>query len=92
MIIKKYGEFPRTYAPDGGEVLEARLSVSDPWVRAVVTDVRRARDGALRIKFVWLATQAGCTAVQGAVGRVYWHPVEGPPLIRQIDGGRVVQS
>lgn len=91
MIIKQYGDLPRAYAPDIGEVLEARLSVSDPWVRAVVTDVRRARGGVLRIKFVWLATQVGCTAVRDAVGRVYWHPVDGPPLIRQIDGGRVAQ-
>lgn len=54
MIIKPYGDLPRLYAPDIGEVIMARRSVSDKYIRAAVLDARRNRDGLLRIKVQWL--------------------------------------
>jgi hypothetical protein len=89
VIIRAYGEFPRVYAPDIGEVLEIRLSGSNPWARAVVTRVIRRLHGVVRINFMWMETVAGCTAVAGEYSHVYYHP-DGPPLVRHVSGGRRV--
>lgn len=86
MIIKPYGDLPRTYAPDVGEVVHARLSPGRPFARAAVTSVSRRRGGVLRVNFVWLETQTGSTAVSGERSHVYIDPqTEDPPLIRQVD-------
>jgi hypothetical protein len=84
------------YAPDVGEVVLARRTPVDRWVKAVVLDGRRNRAGHLRIKLQWLGNddQAGygksgrpaAPIVRGELGWVVCR--EGAPLlIRQIDGG-----
>lgn len=96
MIFKPYGDLPRTYAPDIGEVVEARRSVTARWVRAVVTGVRRLRDGQLKIRVQWIEsdpdaggadpTRPIVPIVAGDVGYMMADG-DGPPLIRQIDRG-----
>lgn len=54
MIIKQYAGLPITYAPDIGEVLLARRTGVDKFVRAVVLDARRNRAGNVRVKVQWL--------------------------------------
>jgi hypothetical protein len=54
MIIRAYGKHPVTYAPDVGEVIWARRTPADKWVRAVVLHGKRNRAGDLRIKVEWL--------------------------------------
>lgn len=82
MIIRKYGEFPAVYTADIGEVVLARLSVGDPWGRAVVVRVMRRREGALRLTVVWLdgprkGARLPVLQVQG-----------GPELVRRVPRGR----
>lgn len=94
-MIKKYGEFPPVYAPSAGEVLLARRSASDKWVRAVVLDARRNRAGGVRIKLQWLESDPN--ALCGAPGReapleagnVGWVVARDgmPPLIKYISEG-----
>jgi C-terminal processing protease CtpA/Prc len=92
MIIRAYDGLPRTYAPDIGEVVEARRTVAEGFVRAVVLDVRRTRGGGLRVKVQWLGNDplAGVTVrapiEAGTVGWVVTKPdMSGSPLIMQID-------
>lgn len=87
MIIRPYGNLPRTYAADVGEVVRARLSISNPYTRAVITNVSRRRNGSVRYDFVWLDTQESSSAVAGERSHVY-ATMSGPPLIEQIDNGR----
>lgn len=54
MIIRKYGDLPMVLAPDIGEVITARRSVMDPWLRAVVTYVRRQSNGLIKLSVYWL--------------------------------------
>lgn len=107
MIIKPYGDLPRTYAPDVGEVVEARRTGKDRFVRAVVLHVRRRSADTLEVKVHWLESDlnAGATChpgqtVSGALtpviaGTVGWlrdRRLEGaPPLIRQISEGAAGQ-
>lgn len=95
MIIKPYGGLPRMYAPDVGEVVLARRSASDKFVRAVVLGAHRNRAGHLRVKLHWLESDpnAGRTdyrrlkpLVAGTTHAVVLVP-DMPPLIRQINRG-----
>jgi hypothetical protein len=85
MIIKKYGDRPEVYTADIGEVVKVRLSMADPWVRAVITNVSRRRNGTIRYWFVWLETWEHSTARAGERSHVYVSP-DGPLLLRQFDG------
>lgn len=98
MIIRQYGHLPTTYAPDIGEVVQARRTPGDPLLRAVVLDVKRRRDGALRVKLQWLESNpnAGVLAPspisEGDRGWVVDHRTPGdPPLIQQVDQGAAGQ-
>jgi hypothetical protein len=94
VIIRAYGDLPLTYAPDIGEVVEARRTRVEPFTRAVVLFVKRRRDGALRVKLQWLddLPDAGAWVESpikaGEAGWVVAHqdPTE-PPLIRQVSRG-----
>lgn len=96
-IIRAYAGLPTTYAPDVGEVVQARRSASDQWTRAVVLDYRRRRDGSLRVKVQWIEDDQGAgipdriggarqPVVAGTVGWIVARqdPTE-PPLVRQLD-------
>lgn len=98
MIIRQYAGLPTTYAPDVGEVVLARRTPADKFVRSVVLDVRRRPDGKLRVKVQWLADddQAGYetdrypkapikSGTQGVV-IMSTDPLD-PRLIMQIDQG-----
>lgn len=54
MIIKAYGDRPAQYAPDAGEIIQARRTALDEFTLAVVEKVWRNRDGHLRLRIVWL--------------------------------------
>lgn len=94
MIIKKYGPLAAIYAPDVGEVVHARRSIADKYVRAVVLHVRRVGEGLLEFKLEWRESDPATggdgypPVIAGQVGwvrsRLDGHP---PALIRQIPGG-----
>jgi hypothetical protein len=94
VIIRPYAGLPRTYAPDIGEVVEARRTLSEEFIRAVVLDVKRNREGGLRVRVQWLSSnpQSGVTgSFPIEAGTVGWivtksDPAE-PPMIKQIDRG-----
>lgn len=98
MIIKQYAGLPITYAPDIGEVLLARRTPADKFVRAVALDVKRRRDGAVRVKVQWLEDDSNAgledynqPKVPITAGTVGWvvmsmDPTD-PRLIMQIDQG-----
>jgi hypothetical protein len=96
MIIKAYDGLPRTYAPDVGEVVLARRTKVEAFLRAVVLMVKRRRDGAVRIKVQWLDSdpEAGAWVhspiVAGTVGWVVetMDPTE-PRMVQQITRGQV---
>ena len=93
MIIRSYRGFPRAYAPDIGEVVEARLSATRPFVPAIVTGVRRGSEGKLRCTLVWLETNMDAAVVKNRKGVVYiWTLDDRPPLIRQINKGQPLTS
>lgn len=94
MIIRAYAGLPTTYAPDVGEIVEARRSASERFTRAVVLDVKRRPDGRVRVKVQWLGDDptAGVTGnfpiKANTVGWVIFKRGPGePPMIRQIDKG-----
>lgn len=85
MIIRKYGDFPATYAPDVGEVVLARKSPVQTFRRAVVLNVRRRREGGLRVSVQFLPGPGEeptppVTINTDATGR--------PEMIRQITSGQ----
>lgn len=90
MIIRKYGDIPVTYAPDVGEIVEARRSASDAvFVKAAVVGVRRKSKGVLEVKVQWLGDNpaAGTPIVMGTIGWVVVNADGRPELIRQIPKG-----
>jgi hypothetical protein len=96
VIIKPYGELPRVYAPDIGEIIYARRTPADKLTRAVVLDARRNRDGHLRVKLQWLESNPDAGSGDprfnepiraGSYGWVVIKQDATPPLIVQIDGG-----
>lgn len=99
MIIKPHLDIPRTYAPDVGEIIEARRTPADKFIKAAVLDARRNRTGRLRVKLQWLEgdPDAGCPHVSRtrkrepivalSVESVVVPPDGAPPLIRQISRG-----
>lgn len=95
MIIKSYGDLPTTYAPDIGEVVLARRSRLDPYLRAVVLHVKRRRDRSLRIKLQWLESDPNAgwrvesPIVAGTTGVVI-EPIDPtePRHIMQVDRGQ----
>lgn len=103
MIIKQYAGLPTTYAPDIGEVLLARRTPADKFVRAVVLDARRNRQGNVRVRVQWLEDDldAGAPEVWNGKPRHPVGPIKAgtvgwvvmsmdpldPRLIMQIDQG-----
>lgn len=89
MIIRKYRDIPAYWGPVRGEVIDARLSIANPWVRAVVTRVSRNRARMIRIDFVWLAgcDGPGSPVVEGTKGHVTVGQDGRPPLIRRVGRG-----
>lgn len=96
MIIKPYGDLPRMYAPDVGEVIEARRTPADKYVRAVVLSARRNREGHVRVKLQWMEDDPDAGSRNRApieAGTLGWVIVDdGPPLIRQINRGTAPES
>lgn len=100
MIIRPYGELPRTYAPDVGEVVEARRTPADKFIKAVVVNVTRNREGALRVRVQWLEDNPDA----GAPDKRQRKPIKAlshgwivvvndmPPLLRQTSGGAAFGS
>lgn len=95
MIIKPYGDLPRAYAPDIGEVVDARRTPADDFTSAVVVGVRRIRSGDLKIRVQWMADnpRAGSGDPRfnepikaGTLGFLVLGG-DGPPLIRQVNRG-----
>lgn len=95
MIIRGYRGIPLTYTPDEGEIVLARRTPVDKWVRAAVLYVRRNSRGNLKITVWWLEDDptAGTEGqgpglspikanTKGWVEIRRGHGV--PPLIRQI--------
>lgn len=93
MIIRQYGDYPITYVPDIGEVLYARRTKIEPFLKAIVLLARRRRDGAIRIKVQWLESNPDAGAwvespiVAGTVGWVVSGLPGAPRMIMQIDRG-----
>ncbi len=100
MIIKPYGDLPRTYTPDVGEVIEARRSHVGTFVRAVVLHARRRGAAIVEVKVQWLDSDLDAWIAREDEGRepapivagtVGWvkemRADDRPPLIRQINGG-----
>lgn len=83
------------YAPDVGEVVEARRAPVTGFVKAVVLDARRNKAGNLRVKVQWLESDP----TAGVPGRRQRKPISAGetgtivlvdgalPLIRQITRG-----
>jgi hypothetical protein len=78
-----------------GEVVMARRSPVDRFVRAVVLSAHRNKDGHVRIKVQWLEDDPGAGVphdrprkpiVANETGWVISDPAK-PPLIKQIDEG-----
>ena len=98
MIIRGYGGIPLTYAPDVGEVVWARRTPVERWVRAAVLTVRRNKAGNLKITVWWLEDDPDAgSGYEGKGSKPIRANTRGwieirrgpgvPPLIRQIDGG-----
>ncbi len=95
MFIRSYGNLPMMYAPDIGQVLEARRTAVDDWTRAAVVKAHRNRDGHLQVMVQWLEDNDQAGAPDRGQPRV---PIvamtkdslvlqEGmPPLLRALDG------
>lgn len=92
MYIRRYGEFPGFYVPDVGEVVIASRSPVGPFLRAAVTNVKRASYGAVRIDLVWLegspVSATGTGIREGEKGNVYVHRDDAVPLVRRIPDTR----
>lgn len=90
MIIRKYAQFPMTFVPDVGEVVMARRSPVDAWLRAVVTHVRRQRTGKIKLTVLWLDSDPHAGAqgpkpiVANTKGWVEFFPERQATLIRQL--------
>jgi hypothetical protein len=54
MIIRGYKGIPTTYAPDVGEVVWARRTPVESWVRAAILTIRRNSKGDLKFTVWWL--------------------------------------
>lgn len=82
MIIRKYGDFPAMQVPDVGEIVKARRSASDTYLRAVVIVVRRMRDGAIKLRVQWLESNphVGTPIVADTIGWLVQKPGR-PPLV-----------
>lgn len=94
MIIRKYGDLPVMYTPDVHEVVHARRSVSDKYVRAVVMKIRRRSADLVEFKVCWLETDLaavfddkGSPVMAGEMGSVYTHPARQGLLIKRLDKG-----
>lgn len=89
MIIRKYRDLPAFYAPDIGEVVDARRSPGDVWTRAYVVRVQRKRGGNVKFTLCWLAddpqTVGGKKPIVAHTMGYVNAPIDGwPLLIRQI--------
>lgn len=98
MIIRGYAGIPMSYAPDVGEVVLARRTPVDPFVRAVVVRVRRNRARNLKITVIWLEDDPNAGTDWSGRGKrpikahqFGWIEVRQgrgvPPLIKQISRG-----
>lgn len=98
MIIRGYAGIPATYSPDLGEVILARRTPIDPWVRAVVVKAWRNSARNLKLKIIWLEDDPHAGAEwKGHATRPIkahtfgWIEIKRgpgvPPLIKQIPKG-----
>lgn len=88
MIIRRYAQHPMLLVPDVGEVIDARPTRLDPWLRAVVTYVRRRRNGHVSFTVYWLEdyprTETGQSPIKaGQRGWITVHPDQMGFVIRQ---------
>jgi hypothetical protein len=92
VYIRRYGEFPGFYVPDEGEIVLAARSPAGPFLRAVVTSVRRASGGTVRVDVTWLQSSpvsASGTGIQeGTKGNMYVHVDDAVPLVRRTPASR----
>lgn len=98
MIIRGYRGVPTTYTPDEGEIVLARRTPVDRWVRAAVLYVRRNSLGDLKVTVWWLEDDPDAGAGHGDAAS---KPIEAntkgwltirrqpgvPPLVKQINRG-----
>jgi hypothetical protein len=98
MIIRGYRGVPLTYTPDEGEIVLARRTPIDRWVRAAVIYVRRNSLGNLKITVWWLEDDPmagpqdeGSEPTPIKANTKGWVEVRripgAPPLIKQIPRG-----
>jgi hypothetical protein len=98
MIIRGYAGMPLTFAPDIGEVILARRTPVDPWVKAVVIRARRNSAKNLRLTVIWMeddphagAEWRGHATKPIRAGQFGWIELRRgpgvPPLIKQIPKG-----
>lgn len=91
-MIRRYGQFPALFVPDEREVVLAARSPAGPFLRAVVTKVRRVADDFIRVDFVYLedhpASPMGTGHYVGEKGNAYIRKDDRIPLIRRLPSGR----
>ena len=89
-VIRKYGEYPQVLVPDIGEIVEARRSMAESFIKAVVIKHRRIRSGKIRTTVEWLeddphaGTNYPAPISVGDTGRVVFEPDRMDLMIRQI--------
>lgn len=88
-MIRKYRQHPQVFVPDVGEVIMARRTPAETFLRAVVLRVRRLREGHIRVTVEWMEgdPDAGITKpwpiVPGGVDRITFPPDRMHLVIRQ---------
>lgn len=98
MIIRGYRGVPVTYTPDEGEIVLARRTPVDRWVRAAVLYVRRNSLGDLKVTVWWLEDDPDAGTGYGdepstpiEANTKGWLTIRrqpgAPPLIKQISRG-----
>lgn len=95
MIIRKYRELPALYLPDVGEIVLARRSGADKYVKAVIlTKPRRIPGGKVKFKVQWLESDRSTGGegrepiIQGEVGWIETGADDWPLKVKQINKGQ----
>lgn len=89
MMIRKYGHLPQVFVPDIGEIIQGRRAVTDKFVKAAVTHVRRQTTGYIKLTVIWLeddpdaGAQGPSPIKAGKRGWIYFVPDRMNQLVRQ---------
>lgn len=90
MIIRKYAQYPMLLVPDVGEIVMARPTRMDPWLKAVIVHVRRRKNGNVSFTLWWLEdyprpAKSGEPPIKaGQRGWITIHPDRIGQVIRQL--------